>query len=168
MARKARSHLEAEPVIAAAAGDARVAAQDAEPLVDDECGNDNEPAPFPLSGFYGVVLRAVERGPMRYFEIILGHNDVGCSRLIAVHDTDEQVIADWRNLGARLCLPLFILGSDGTLQCATEEPAGLRQRRHGSALSGRRPRFLARRREGQPCLMATVHPVRSIGPSPRF
>ena len=164
MARKARPVLEADTLTPDDAAQARLDDR----LAGNENGNDNEPAPFPLSGFYGVVLRAVERGPVRYFEIILGHDDVGCSRLIAVHDTDEQVIADWRNLGARLCLPLFILGSDGQLQCASEEPCGPRQRRLGSALSGRRPRFLARRKEGQPCLMATVHLGQSLSPAAQF
>ena len=129
--------------------------------------NDNHATPSAeRMGYYGVILRAVERGGMRVYEIVLGHRKEGFSRIFASYDDDEHLVADWRSLGEELQLPLYILTAQGTLECATIAPApNTRQRRFGSPLSGRRPRFLMRRRQGQPSLMGILHPVAMLGVS---
>ena len=126
--------------------------------------NDNQFSPGAQRlGYFGVILRAVERGSVCRYEIVIGHCEEGRSKLFAAYDDDEYVVADWRSLGAELQLPLYILTAEGKLECATIAPApNMRQRRFGSPLSGRRPRFLARRRPGQPSLMGIVHPVLTI------
>ena len=119
--------------------------------------NDNQRPHLSAKGCFGVILRAVERKGRPSFEIVLGSAATDGSRVVAIHHTDETVIADWRNLGTTLRLPLYILTADGTLELASATPQEPRHRRLGSQLSGRRPRFLARRRCGQPWLMATIH-----------
>ncbi len=125
--------------------------------------NDNQIS-APSSPYYGVVLRAIEREGARYFEIILGHWSRGSSSLVTSCPSDENIIADWRRLGAELQLPLYILNATGQLESVSFEAHEQRLRRFGSPLSGRRPRFLARRREGQPSLMAIIHPIVEIRP----
>lgn len=115
-------------------------------------------------GYFGVVLRAHGAGDERRYEIILAHRDERFSRLFATYEDDEFVIADWRSLGADLRLPLYIVDAQGRLECATiDAPICQRLRRLGSPLSGRRPRFLSRRRVGQPSLMSIRHPVAVLG-----
>ena len=64
---------------------------------------------------------------------------------------DDEVIAIWRRLAADSGLPLLLPGPDGTLQQPYPQIGrvlvGARsERRRLAVLSGRRPRFLAKRR----------------------
>ena len=117
----------------------------------------------------GLVLRAMEMGMERCYQIVLVYKDEARSQVIASYQDDTDIIADWRHIGAELQLPLFIMNSRGELEPASyDAPPAFRLRRFGSPLSGRRPRFLRNRKEGQPCLMAVVVEPSDIGTDYRF
>jgi hypothetical protein len=67
---------------------------------------------------------------------------------------DEDVVAEWRALGASTGLPLKIQLSNGSVMTPYPQVGRLQvgpvriRRRHG-LLSGRRPRFLTRRKTGR-------------------
>lgn len=80
---------------------------------------------------------------------------------------EEEVVAEWRRLGAASGLPLMIERTDGTL--ATPYPqvgrvlvGAIRIRRRHGLLNGRRPRFLTRRKTGRLPLRPAVHREREI------
>ncbi len=119
--------------------------------------NDNSPAfnPSLQDGFLGVVLKSAGDD---VFEIILARKNPAASCLLARYESDESVISDWRFAAKRLNLPLLMLNPAGELELMeAAQIHSSRIRRLGSPLSGRRPRFLSRRKEGQPNLMAIVH-----------
>lgn len=81
--------------------------------------------------------------------------------------SEEEVVAEWRRLGAASGLPLMIERTDGTV--ATPYPqvgrvlvGAVRIRRRHGLLNGRRPRFLTRRKTGRLPLRPAVHREREI------
>jgi|SRR5688572_12782319 hypothetical protein len=67
---------------------------------------------------------------------------------------DEDVVAEWRSLGASSGLPLKIQLSNGSVitpypQVGRLQLGPVRIRRRHGLLSGRRPRFLTRRKTGR-------------------
>jgi hypothetical protein len=67
----------------------------------------------------------------------------------AIHITEEpwDIIALWRGLGRDLGLPLYLHDATGGMTPVSPVAGEIIHAHHrGSALSGRRPRFLARRR----------------------
>jgi|GEM_PF-1712532 len=71
----------------------------------------------------------------------------------------EDIIALWRGLGRNFNLPLYVADDKGTLAAFTMEPGALSHARRGaSPLSGRRPRFLAKR--GTPLKPVVLKPAR--------
>ena len=65
--------------------------------------------------------------------------------------TDEDIVATWRDCALKSGLPRMILREDGCLgtvsrQCGRVVLGQTRQRRRHGSLSGRRPRFLVRRK----------------------
>ncbi len=108
--------------------------------------------------FQAVILRHQMEFAQGHFEIILARADHEPALVVARYEDDGDVIAEWRFIGARLNLPLFLMNESGTLERYEPTHANpTRTRRLGSPLSGRRPRFLRRRKEGAPCLMALVY-----------
>jgi hypothetical protein len=103
----------------------------------------------PTNSYRGVVLAAAraEDGGTGRFHIRLSHEDRSLE--VMLHDTadDSDVIALWRAYGERLSLPLLVEDAEGRLQ-PVERLAGHGVRRQGSAVRGRRPRFLVRRQPG--------------------
>jgi hypothetical protein len=81
--------------------------------------------------------------------------------------SDEDAVAEWRKAGAALGLPLLIGRADGSFDLPYPQIGRLRlgavriRRRHG-LLSGRRPRFLTRRKTGRLPLRPAVHREREI------
>ncbi|MBY0297311.1 MAG: hypothetical protein K2X71_14940 [Methylobacterium sp.] len=75
---------------------------------------------------------------------------------------DADVVAVWRRLGAETGLPLLVIQEDGTTTAMGEQVGRVKlgavriRRRHG-LLSGRRPRFLCRRKTGRLPLNPAVH-----------
>jgi hypothetical protein len=120
--------------------------------------NDNATCLPSRQPYIGVILRQVRHAGIGCFEIILAHPQPNLSRLYASHPTDETVIAEWRRIGESLRLPLLILNGAGSLEAVADFATNLGvPRRRGSPLSGRRPRFLARRRSGNLSILGIVH-----------
>jgi hypothetical protein len=76
---------------------------------------------------------------------------------------EEDVIAIWRALGATSGLALSIRVSGGAIESPCPQLGRVRvgavsQRRRLAVLSGRRPRFLARRKPGRPAGRPLVYP----------
>lgn len=71
----------------------------------------------------------------------------GLSPAIVVTQDISDVIAEWRGLGRDLDLPLYLRDASGVMTPVTPLRGDIvHARRKGSPLSGRRPRFLARRK----------------------
>lgn len=75
--------------------------------------------------------------------------------------TEEDVVAQWRDLAAKGGLTRMLLREDGSLVPVSQQIGRLalgrhRQRRRNGSLSGRRPRFLTRRKAtrlpARPCI----------------
>lgn len=75
--------------------------------------------------------------------------------------TEEDVVAQWRDLAAKGGLARMLLREDGSLVPVSRQIGRLalgrsRQRRRNGSLSGRRPRFLTRRKAtrlpARPCI----------------
>lgn len=96
-------------------------------------------------GFYGLLLRATGDT----YEIILCHQDETRSQRVESACDDTDIIALWRSIGRKCDLPLLAETPDGAIVQIEPSPwltAG--QRRGGSPLTHRRPRFLSRRKVG--------------------
>ncbi len=102
------------------------------------------------SDFTAVILRSLVENNKTLFQIVLAHPMPDHSVIVASHDDDLDIIADWRFIGARLNLPLFTLSLTGCLEKFTEYGVDTTVlRRFGSPLSNRRTRFAHRRKMGK-------------------
>ncbi|KMO37873.1 hypothetical protein VQ03_18565 [Methylobacterium tarhaniae] len=75
---------------------------------------------------------------------------------------DDEVVAVWRRLGAETGLPLVVIQEDGAVspmgqQIGRVKLGAVRIRRRHGLLSGRRPRFLTRRKTGRLPLRPLVY-----------
>jgi hypothetical protein len=119
---------------------------------------------LPLADYRGVAIRIVP-GPTEDDDrvaVVLSHTSAAQEVLLYEAGDDENVIAEWRLWGTTLGLPLLMEGLDGrTIAAETKlgevDVARPRARRRHSYLSGRRPRFLMRRRTGKLPLVPFVH-----------
>lgn len=112
--------------------------------------NDNRMRfPAVVTGACGLVLAAETGKDSREFPLVtirLLAQDGSLSE--PLHATREQrdIIALWRGLGRDFNLPLFLRDISGAMTpIAPLVGERVFAHRYGSALSGRRPRFLARR-----------------------
>src|SRR5436190_17863826 len=119
----------------------------------------------PVQAFLGVSIRLTpeENGAPGGVGVFLEHRDPALSiELYAAQDTDD-VVAEWQLWSRVLGVPCLVAGSDGVLAepfprlGAVRCKAPAQRRRRRSALSKRRPRFLARRRAGVRRLTPLVH-----------
>lgn len=102
----------------------------------------------PITGVAGLVLAFETGGDGQAFVAIRAMDREGqlADPLHVAHEPDD-IIALWRGLGRDLNLPLFLKDIRGQMTAiASLLPERAFPRRYGSALSGRRPRFLARRK----------------------
>lgn len=128
------------------------------------------PAPLPITG----PAAAANPGGRRAASLALRLDRDGEHFVVAVLDAagadlvvlagidEDDVVAVWRTLGATAGLPLAILDGNGVAEHAEVQIGRLklgesRARRRGSALSGRRPRFLVRRKTGRLPISPRVH-----------
>jgi Family of unknown function (DUF6101) len=103
----------------------------------------------PTQSYRGITLRTSDREGD--FEIALVHLDPSLELVLARTRDDSDIIALWRRFAATLDLPLLVEDRDGRLQAVENTTTcGPFERRNGSALKGRRPRFLNCRRVGNP------------------
>jgi len=77
---------------------------------------------------------------------LLGPDGSFSPAIVATQDISD-IIAEWRGLGRDLDLPLYLREASGVMTPVTPLAGEIvHARRKGSPLSGRRPRFLARRK----------------------
>ena len=98
--------------------------------------------------------------------MFLEHRDPALSIELYSAQNSDDVVAEWQLWSRVLGVPCLVAGSDGVLATpfpmlgAVRFKAPAQRRRRRSAVSKRRPRFLARRRPG-------VSRVRAADPSGR-
>jgi hypothetical protein len=109
---------------------------------------------LPACAFRGVAARAIEDGEGNITVTLeLLHNDTALSvPLLVAHDL-EDVAADWRAWSDAYRLPMLLIEADGIARTLEESLGAVKvappsERRKGKASVRRRPRFLARRRNG--------------------
>jgi hypothetical protein len=119
---------------------------------------------LPLDDYRGVAIRIVPGASEEEdrVAVVLSHSSTAQELVLYEADDDQNVIAEWRLWGATLGLPLLMEGLDGRTVAAEErlgdiEVSRPRPRRRHALLSGRRPRFLTRRRTGKLPLVPFVH-----------
>ena len=100
------------------------------------------------------------------FELVLTDED-GRRLLQLGTYSDEDVVAVWRTLGASSGLPLVIEDAEGVVhqpfpQVGRVQLGQSRMRRRHGSLSGRRPRFLTRRKTGRLPIRPAIHREREI------
>lgn len=121
---------------------------------------------MPVARYRGVAVSLA--GEDDLVQILLVHADEGLTvPLYAAHDGDD-VIAEWERWGREFALPLLAPDPAGGYRAVTRrmgevllgDPQPRRRRR--SALRGRRPTALMRRKPGGPIAGRPVHREREI------
>jgi Family of unknown function (DUF6101) len=101
---------------------------------------------IPTASYRGVTLRAAGT---QLFEIVIMHMDASLEIVLTRTSDDTDIIALWRSYAATLRLPLLIEDQNGRLQPVDSSISRRSvERRLGSPLKNRRPRFLATRKVG--------------------
>lgn len=110
----------------------------------------------PVDEFIGVAVstRITEDGVLSS-AIELVHGDQELNYKVFEEVGNANVVAEWQNWGRKLRLPLFVRAGDGSLMPYSQQVDGVMlgnatARRKLAAEAGRRPRFLNRRKPGQP------------------
>lgn len=111
--------------------------------------NDNDGSPvLPREVARGIVLSTefMPNGAPCAAIRLVGIDGSLSSAIVATQDISD-IIAEWRGLGRDLNLPLYLRDACGVMTPVTPHAGEITHaRRKGSPLSGRRPRFLARRK----------------------
>ena len=118
----------------------------------------------PVAEYEGVAVRIIpgETAEDDRVAVLLAHPDRSLDVSLFEASDDTDVIAEWRLWGSTLGLPLLIEGLDGALIAAEKRLGAVdiarpRPRRRHALLSGRRPRFLTRRRTGSLPIVPMVY-----------
>lgn len=109
-----------------------------------------------LEAYQGVAIRLVaetDGSAGERVEIVLAHVDRRRDVVLYAADHADDVIAEWQAFAERLLLPLMFEDAVGVRTVAFPQLGALRigkprPRRRKAILSGRRPRFLTRRKAG--------------------
>ncbi len=110
----------------------------------------------PVDEYYGVaVSTAIDEDGVLTSAIELVHRDETLNYKVFEEEGNANVVAEWQNWGRKLRLPLFIRSGDGALLPYSQRVSGVivgddSNRRRLSADAKRRPRFLNRRKIGEP------------------
>ena len=106
----------------------------------------------PVAEYIGVAVatKISEEGELTS-SIELVHPDADFNYQVFEENGNTQIIAEWQNWGRQLRLPLFIRSGDGELVAYSQQVDGVMlgettARRKTANQSGRRPRFLHRRK----------------------
>jgi len=108
----------------------------------------------PVAEYYGVaVSTGISDEGVLTSAIELLHEDVGLNYRVFQEEGNLNVVAEWQNWGRKLRLPLYVRSGDGDLIPYSQQVDGVllgnsNARRKTAAESGRRPRFLNRRKPG--------------------
>lgn len=118
-----------------------------------------------ITEFAGVTMRTLppEGEEPAAVAIMLEHRDTGLTVPLFVAAEGDDVLAQWKSWGRVLGMPLLVAEADGALRepfsrigrLAVGRPAPRRRRR--SAMKGRRPSILMRRKAGRPCATPNVY-----------
>lgn len=125
---------------------------------------------LPARAFRGVAARAIEDGDGNVTVTLeLLHNDPMLSVPLLVAEDLDDVAADWRTWSEAYRLPMLLIEADGEARTLEESLGCARigvpaERRKGRPSTKRRPRFLARRREGNLGLRLVVNGEEIIAP----
>jgi hypothetical protein len=125
----------------------------------------------PLAAYRGVAVRMEpgrEPGQVRV-EVDLLHFDSDLTVRLAAANDPESIAADWQEWGRRLGMPLLVIAADGSVSAPLATLGGLvtspaKARRRPAHFRTRRPRFLVRRRVGNPSQMRAVAGREIIAP----
>lgn len=120
---------------------------------------------LPVSMFLGVAIRVIPPDPSSdgAIAVMLEHRDPALSVPLFIAPDGTEALAEWQLWARVLALPLLVCDDDGAyrqpfaclglVRVATAQP---RRRRH-TAVRGRRPRILMRRKPGRFGEQPTVH-----------
>lgn len=120
-----------------------------------------------VSAYRGVALGVSGEGATLSVSVTLVHRDRDLDIVLFEASDDENVTAEWLYWSGRFGLPLLVAEHDGSFSQPYDHLGALTigkpgPRRKGSILSGRRPRFLTRRRVGRTGRPLIVHREREI------
>lgn len=120
-------------------------------------------APLPYARGVVLAMGFDDEGEAQVsLHLLLPQGELGVPFHTARHDLD--VIALWRGLGRDFNLPLYLRSESGALSALVPELGTTSHaRRIGSPLTGRRPRFLARRRMPLAAHAMTLAPRQAKG-----
>jgi hypothetical protein len=109
---------------------------------------------LPPAAFRGVAARAIEDedGEVTVTLELMHKDPMLCVPLLVAGDLDD-VAADWRAWAEAFRLPMLLVEADGVARTLEESLGQVKMqapqdRRQGQVVRRRRPRFLARRRQG--------------------
>jgi hypothetical protein len=109
---------------------------------------------LPPAAFRGVAARAIEDedGEVTVTLELMHKDPMLCVPLLVAGDLDD-VAADWRAWAEAFRLPMLLVEADGVARTLEESLGQVKMqapqyRRQGQVVRQRRPRFLARRRQG--------------------
>jgi len=112
---------------------------------------------LPVAAYLGVAIRMEPPAGENpgAIAVVLEHRDPGLSLPLYRAADGTDIVAEWQSWGRVLSLPLLVAEPDGRLREPFERLGALRvaapasRRRRRTALKGRRPSILLRRRMGQ-------------------
>jgi hypothetical protein len=118
----------------------------------------------PVAAFRGVAMRMLppEGDQPAVIAVMLEHRDSALSVPLFIAADGDDAVAEWKSWSRVLGLPLLVAESDGTLREPFERVGQVRvgtpspRRRRRAAIKWRRPRFLMRRKPGQPLAQQPV------------
>lgn len=111
----------------------------------------------PVSTYLGVALSVLTQSDGGVsFRLALIHSDVDLNAVLLETADDSEIVAQWRACARDLGLAALVETEPGRFERA-DGARHLPQRRRNATLTRRRPRFLARRRAGDPARSAMVH-----------
>jgi hypothetical protein len=116
---------------------------------------------LPISNYLGIALQINPPArPNGVVELALEHSDPAFSVPLCRAEHACDVVADWQSWSSVLGIPSLLVEADGGLREAFARVGALRvgsptwRRRRRSAIRGRRPRILLRRKPGRPTAAA--------------
>ncbi len=119
---------------------------------------------LPVTTYLGVYAQVTPGSGAGTLSVRIGlrHRDPSLDLELCRSDDVARAADDWRAWGDSLGLPLLVVEPDGTARPVDEPVAPSAEphvptRRRIAALSGRRPRFLVRRKPGRRDLELPVH-----------
>jgi hypothetical protein len=110
----------------------------------------------PVTEFIGVaVATSISGEGVLSSSIELVHSDPELNYRVFEEEGNHTVVAEWQNWGKKLRLPLYIKAGDGSYIPYSQQVGGIAAsavpaRRKLASVASRRPRFLNRRKPGQP------------------